>query len=289
MRSFLIFIILALPVLPMHAQEPDSSSALFGLREAERNFARSSVMFGRNAAFIENMAEKSIIFTDKWITNGKEFSKNRKAVPIMLKWEPEFMDISASRDFGISCGPWEVQEYRPYTAPVSTGYFLSVWEKQQDNTWKVILDDGASTPLIKNYKHRFSFPEGADKRAYFTENKDQRYADELAGWEKQMLLMWKENHVASIYESFMAPGAVVLRNKHYPESNRDSVRLWISQRGSTFSWTTEGCKTASSGDLGFTYGMIVKSDINKNAGHYVRIWRKQGGMWKITIELINAD
>ncbi len=289
MRSFFIYVILVLSSLSLKAQEPDSSSALFGLREAERNFARASVMLGRNAAFIENLAENSIVFTDRWITNGKEFSKNRQAAPIVLKWEPEFIDISGSRDFGISTGPWEVQEYRPYTAPVSTGYYLSVWEKQED-TWKVILDDGTSTPSIKNYNHKFSFPEGADKKSYYSEKKDQRYADELAGREKQMLEMWNENHIAPIYESFMASGAVMIRNKHYPESNRDSIKLWISQRGNTFSWITAGAKTASSGDLGFTYGLIVRSEMEKESvGHYVRIWKKQGETWKITIELINVN
>src|SRR5664280_2588226 len=104
------------------AQEPDSTSALFSLRETEKNFARSSVMIGRNAAFAEYFADESVIFTDRWITNGKQFSKNQKASPVVLKWEPEFMDISGSRDFGISTGPWEVQEYRPNTLPLCLLY-----------------------------------------------------------------------------------------------------------------------------------------------------------------------
>src|SRR5664280_1806953 len=105
---FLLPILLTSSLL---AQEPDSTSALYGMREAEKNFAKASVMIGRNAAFAEYFAEESVIFTDKWITNGKQFSKEGKPSPIVLKWEPEFMDIASSRDFGISTGPWEVQEY----------------------------------------------------------------------------------------------------------------------------------------------------------------------------------
>ena len=144
MKSILLFhLLLASSVM---AQEPDSSSALFRMRDAERNFARASVMFGRNTAFAENFAEESVIFTDRWLTNGKQFSKDRKPTPIVLKWEPEFMDISDSRDFGISTGPWEAQEYRPNTVPVSTGYFLTVWKMQTDGVWKVILDAGSTYP-----------------------------------------------------------------------------------------------------------------------------------------------
>ena len=91
-RAILLFTLL-LPLLVM-AQEPDSSSALFNMREAERDFARASVMYGRNAAFVDNFADESVIFTDKWITNGKQFSNKRKATPVVLKWEPEFMDIA---------------------------------------------------------------------------------------------------------------------------------------------------------------------------------------------------
>ena len=145
------------------AQEPDSSSSLFSMREAEWNFARQSVMFGRNAAFVENLAEYSVMFTAKWVTNSLQLWKERKAVPVVLKWEPEFMDIAASRDFGISTGPWEAQEFRPNTKPLSTGYFLTVWKKQSDGVWKVILDAGSDTPPVKDTPHKFVFPAGADK------------------------------------------------------------------------------------------------------------------------------
>jgi len=89
------------------AQEPDSTSALFNMREAERNFAKASVMYGRNAAFVENLQMSLFFSLTKWITTGKQFSKDRKASPVVLKWEPEYMDIAASRDFGISTGPWK--------------------------------------------------------------------------------------------------------------------------------------------------------------------------------------
>src|SRR5512133_1092027 len=147
----------------LSAQEPDSTSSLFSMREAERNFAKASVMIGRNAAFAENFAEESVIFTDKWITDGKQFWQGRKPAAVVLKWEPEFIDIAGIRDFGIRTGPWEAQEYRPNTEPMSTGYFLTVWKKTSDGTWKVILDAGSSTPPKTNMPHSFSFPEGADK------------------------------------------------------------------------------------------------------------------------------
>lgn len=81
MRS--IFLILLVVVLPAMAQEPDSSSALFKMRDAERHFAQNSVMHGRNAAFVESFAGESVIFTDKWITSGKQFWPGMRGFRIM--------------------------------------------------------------------------------------------------------------------------------------------------------------------------------------------------------------
>lgn len=274
------------------AQEPDSSSALFSMREAERNFARASVMYGRNASFAENFAELSALFTDKWINNGKQFSKDRKASPVVLKWEPEFMDISASRDFGISTGPWEAQEYRPNTSPLATGYFLTVWKKQSDGTWKVILDAGSETPVKQGSLHSFSFPSGADKSIPDpTVINVELSCKELLDREKQILTEWQKSQVISTYTSFFAPNARIQRNKHLPTTNPDTINVWIAHMDKTLIWKSVGAGAATSGDLGYTYGILVNSgkpDVTK--GHYVRIWKKQpGANWNIVLEMMNID
>jgi ketosteroid isomerase-like protein len=274
------------------AQEPDSSSALFQMRNAEQIFARGSVMHGRNAAFIENFADESVIFTDKWITNGKQFWQERKDSPVVLKWEPEFMDIAASGDFGISTGPWEMQEYRPNTAPVSTGYFLTVWKRQPGGNWQVILDAGSVTPARSGYDHKFSFPAGADKAVLnpgiFNPTS---VSAELSGIEKQMLSTWKNNLVPATYISFLKPNARMQLNGHLPTTDRDTINKWIAQLEKTVTWRSTGSGASSSGDLGFTYGYLgKKGDPEKSEGHYVRIWRKQtDGKWAIILEMMSID
>jgi ketosteroid isomerase-like protein len=274
------------------AQEPDSSSALFDMREAERNFAKASVMIGRNAAFAEYFADESVIFTDRWLTNGKQNSKERKPTPIVLKWEPEFMDISGSRDFGISTGPWEAQEYRPNTAPVASGYFLTVWKKLTDGTWKVILDGGSETPPVKNPKHSFSFPEGADKPVNApTVINVELSCNEIKSREKQFLKEWEKNPIPSTYSSFLSPNARIQIKGHLPTTNADTIKSLISLIDRKLVWNTNGSGAATSGDLGFTYGLLqISGETIINKGHYVRIWRKApGDEWKITLEMINPD
>jgi ketosteroid isomerase-like protein len=274
------------------AQEPDSSSAIFSMRETERNFARASAAIGRNAAFAEYFAEKSVLFTDKWITNGKQYSKERNPSPVVLKWEPELMDISASRDFGISTGPWEAQEYRPNTAPLATGYFLTVWKKQPDGTWKVVLDGGSETPVAAKIKHGFSFPAGADKVVKACPVfKEDLLNKELCDREKQFLSAWEKTPSPASYLSYLDHGARMQLKGHLPSTDADTINSFISGFDKKLIWETVGSGAASSGDLGFTYGLLQIRDIKLvSKGHYVRIWKKlPGDSWKIVLEMINPD
>jgi ketosteroid isomerase-like protein len=287
--TYLIPLLLATTVM---AQEPDSSSALYSMREAEQNSAKASAMYGRNAAFFENFAAESVLFTGKWITTGKQFSKEQKGRPIVLKWEPEYMDIAGSRDFGISTGPWEVQEYRPGTSPLSTGYFLTVWKKQADGTWKVILDGGGTTPPKKDNKHSFSFPAGADKAVFNPPVLDVGLlSKELTDREYQFLQDWVISRTPSTYGSYLAPDARMQLSGHLPTTNADTINTLIAHFDKNLSWKTSGSGAATSGDMGFTYGLLeIPGNTEIIKGHYVRIWKKQpGANWKIAIEMINID
>jgi ketosteroid isomerase-like protein len=289
MKYLLLLSLLIAPAIM--AQEPDSSSAIFGMREAERNFAKASMAIGRNSAFAEYFAEKSLLFTDRWITNGKQYSRERKPSPVALKWEPEFMDIAASGDFGVSTGPWEVQEYRPNTLPLATGYFLTVWKKEPGGQWRVILDGGSETPVTKNLSHKFSFPGEAGKIA---ENHTQNAiasSEELAKVEKQLMDDRAKNPDPAVYTRYLAPNPRIQLKGHLPTTDRDSIVKFISGLNKSMVWKSSGSETASSGDMGFTYGtLLTNGDSNSVRGHFVRIWRKQPVTgWKIMIEMINPD
>jgi ketosteroid isomerase-like protein len=273
------------------AQQPDSSSSLFSMREAEWNFARQSVMFGRNAAFIENLAEYSVMFTGKWVTNSLQLWKERRAVPVVLKWEPEFMDIAGSRDFGISTGPWELQEFRPNTKPLSTGYFLTVWRKQSDGVWKVILDAGSDTPPVKGTPHKFIFPAGADKDIQSVAFTDTAIScRELTEREKQFDDEFAKSQGVSVFKSYFAPGARIQQNGHLPTTNQDTIKIWISKRDKSLRCNTAGSGAASSGDMGFTYGLLeIQGNPSVTKGHYIRIWKKQESKWLIIMEMTSID
>jgi ketosteroid isomerase-like protein len=201
-----------------------------------------------------------------------------------LKWEPEFVQVSSGEDFGISTGPWEAQEYRPNTRPLGTGYFLSAWEKQQDGSWKVILDAGISSPPPQN-PHSFSSADviASTKPA----NAVSSGAEGPETEESKMLERWKANPVSSTYKSFLGAKVRLMRNGHLPSTSQDTINSWLSGMDRLIRWKTSGSRTSRSGDLGFTYGYIEKA---KGAGSYVRFWQKDAsGAWKIIIDMMNIN
>ena len=102
--------------------------------------------------------------------------------------------------------------------------------------------------------------------------------------EKEMLDAWIKDPTVAAYRSFLGNKTILLYNGHVPSVNSDSLDKWLDRK---ILWKTTGGKTAASGDLGFTYGMLQKTGEQKTAGTYVRIWKKYSGDWKIIVDVMN--
>jgi ketosteroid isomerase-like protein len=65
-----------------------------------------------------------------------------------LEWTPEFADMSSSGDLGYTYGTYAFtskdkdKDGKPIT---DRGKYTSIWKKQKDGTWKVVLDMGNSS------------------------------------------------------------------------------------------------------------------------------------------------
>jgi ketosteroid isomerase-like protein len=60
-----------------------------------------------------------------------------------LTWTPVGADVSASADLGYTYGTFEFRSKDKDGKPViDRGKYTSIWKKQQDGSWKVVLDMG---------------------------------------------------------------------------------------------------------------------------------------------------
>ena len=64
-----------------------------------------------------------------------------------LTWAPVGADISASGDLGYTYGTFEFRSKdKDGKAVVDHGKYTSIWKKQKDGSWKVVLDMGNASP-----------------------------------------------------------------------------------------------------------------------------------------------
>jgi ketosteroid isomerase-like protein len=60
-----------------------------------------------------------------------------------LIWEPHDADVAASGDLGYTFGRWESRRVGADGDRVRTGSYVTLWRRQPDGAWRVVLDIGS--------------------------------------------------------------------------------------------------------------------------------------------------
>lgn len=64
-----------------------------------------------------------------------------------LRWQPVFAEVSSSGDLGYTHGTYVASGVDADGNPVqSYGKYVSIWRKQPDGTWKIVVDLGTPSP-----------------------------------------------------------------------------------------------------------------------------------------------
>src|SRR5262245_51009985 len=92
---------------------PAAGADLDSLVAAERAFARASKDKGIREAFLEYLADDSIVFRPRAVS-GRKWYQDRPESGGHLSWEPAFAEISRGGDLGYTTGPWS---FRAKDAP----------------------------------------------------------------------------------------------------------------------------------------------------------------------------
>lgn len=113
--------------------------------DTEKAFAALAQREGIADAFLCYAAEDAVLMRNNSLVKGKEAMKEvlqaQASENVSLKWEPDFVDVSASGDLAYTYGKFT------YTLTdslgndnVMEGVFHTVWKRQDDGTWKFVWD-----------------------------------------------------------------------------------------------------------------------------------------------------
>lgn len=157
MKTFLIILVttllvavVALPGARSSASASPKDSA-DTLRQLEADFMKAAAEKG-SAGYMSYYADDAVE-----VPNGEPILKGKAEIAKtmgfldnkdnQLTWAPEGADISSSGDLGYTYGNYQFHSKDKDGKPiVEHGKYTSIWKKQKDRTWKVVLDMGNSSP-----------------------------------------------------------------------------------------------------------------------------------------------
>ncbi|HEX8650944.1 MAG TPA: DUF4440 domain-containing protein [Pyrinomonadaceae bacterium] len=295
-KTLSLLLVLLLVATGSFAQKSsDAQDDLRSLVETERAFSRTAAVKGIRDSFLAYLADDGVLFRPKPV-NGKQFLSGRPARPGLLSWEPILAYVSDAGDMGYDTGPWEFREKGPEDKPVAFGYFVTVWKKQADGTWKFVVDIGTSNPQpVQAHAPWQPLAAVDDKKKKKTAKKINVESEQstLLNLDREFSRDSVAKGTTSAYLSYIADDVRLHREGAFPTTGREAARAALSARQGVMNWEPTKADVSRSGDLGYTYGLYNFKGNGADGkagekGNYLRIWRKQEhGKWKVVLDLLN--
>ena len=266
---------------PLLAQETPEA-AVRAIVEGERKFYEMGQAQSTRAAFLEFLADNSVVFQPGPV-DGKKAWSARPEGGLWLTWQPVFAAMSRSADLGYTTGPAEFRKNKEDEKPFGYGQYISIWRKQKDGAWKVALDVGHGNPRPANPpgEPELSFPTEGENVQADTAGAKRRFAEAL----KKFAAAARNDSTAAIAEA-ARDDIRVHREEMFPGVGKDAVGLMLSVRRGKLSLTQTGEGMSAAGDLAYVYGKYQLSRAqNDERGHYLQIWRAaDNGAWKLALD-----
>jgi ketosteroid isomerase-like protein len=123
---------------------PGAENLKAELIAADKAFCASSIEKGPKAAFLGVIARDCKLLNDTRV--GADAVNNvfiQLPATASLRWEPAFVDVSASGDIGYTWGRYElsVPMARAGSPPYTRrGTYVTIWKRQPNGAWRVVLD-----------------------------------------------------------------------------------------------------------------------------------------------------
>jgi ketosteroid isomerase-like protein len=282
---------LAGAVIPYRSAQPSSSApsdippSLAAMAATERAFSARASEVGWRDAFIEFFADESVSFQPDSGPARERLRKQPAPKPgtPAFTWEPRFGDVAASGDLGYLTGP---VKFPQANGGVGHGCYFSVWKKQADGTFRVILDVGARPPS------EAPFAPGlvrSPARAARTARGKAEAERTLLEADRALGQAIGQHGPGPAFKAVLHDGARVHRNGVLPMTTRDAAVAWFTSNVKAMTSETMKSETGASGDLGYTWGkvQVTSADGKVQAGYYVRVWTvKADGGWQLVADVI---
>ena len=271
-------------------QAPEAlPQALTQMVEAERAFAARALVIGWKQAFLEYFAPDAVGFDEGKVGLARDqIVKNPDPPPdLQLMWEPRFGDVSGSGELGFLTGPVQnVRASRDGGKPRYSNY-ASIWKRQRDGSFKVVMDVGINTPGPVSFAPGFT---RVPQKNRFTGDYDDTTPP--LGTADSLLNAELRRSPARAYRPNLAVFARLHRPNAMPIVGDARIFQWLATQAAFTTADTRFAEAARSGDLGYTWGTYTRKSARgaNETGFYVRVWmRERNGQWKLALDVLQPQ
>lgn len=276
----LVVLLLAFPARTAPSADPAE------IVSAERSFAKSVRALGVRDGFLAWLAPRSVVFKPGPVMAVAHHQKLAPGWNGLLDWSPVHAGISADGRMGWSTGPWTWRRDSTQRAADAHGEYMSVWRRQADGGWKVVLDGGIGHPAPTGAPPaiRYARPSPGARLGGrpLAARKSLYEAD--AGFARAAAL----EGLAGALRRYAADDVIVLRDGSPRLSGRAATLPAMASSTSRAEMVSNAQFIADSGDLGYTYGSLVTgAAADPDTAWYVHVWqRSPQAPWQLALELV---
>jgi ketosteroid isomerase-like protein len=263
----------------------DRSAELSQLVATEREFAARAQQVNARQAFVEYFAANAILFNPfaspafPELREGPDWGVN-------IQWRPVAAAISGAGDMGFTTGP---SEYRrsPAEPPLRHGHYTSVWQREPDGRYRVLIDIGifhaAPSTRVDDGSLR-----SAPARPAQDANDQAAAVTTLLEVDRHMGTAARASAAARL--TMMAADVRLHVAGQIPAVGRAEALTLLEALDHRYEWSPEGAAVAISADFGFTYGRgRWRRNEPPASGElaYLNVWQRDAGEWRLIVHVCN--
>ncbi len=254
-----------------HAIGPPTDEAVDAGRLVAQDeaFARAARERGTRAAFLEYLAEDSVILRPGEVA-GREHWQNAKDDRSLLQWYPSRAVVATSGDFGYTLGPWT--SGKRGARPRTFGHYLKIWRREPDGELRAVFDGSVSHP------HRSDAPKLVAGGIMYEPNGLVRRRLGVTDIERR----FAQTAASSGYESAAAAWAIdrSLRMR----DGAEPAPFGTTAASAPVQVVLEGSDLSAAGDLAYTYGTVNEESGGRSA--FLHIWRVLDGEPYLAVDFL---
>jgi len=273
-------------------------AALEAMVDSERAFAKRALEVGWKQAFLDYFSESAVGYNGEEIGPAKEQIRANPDPPKdhQLLWDPRYGDVARSGELGYLTGPSRNILPSRNNGQPRHGAYASVWKRERDGTFRVVMDVGTTTPRAPSFPDTFTRAPSAN-----------RFAGDLndrtppLGTADSVLNSDLRTSAARAYRGRLAPGVRFHRPMTMPVLGEMAVLRYLATQPRYDQMDSRYAESAQSGDLGYTWGTWSRrlpparggasakpAADRMESGLYTRIWvRERSGQWKVVLDVLN--